>query len=178
MSQEQHHSDQPHSDQPHSDQPQPEQPQPEQPQPEKLDQRHRVAIAILHQNGKFLLQLRDDIPGIFYPGHWGLFGGHLEPGESPDAAIQRELLEEIGYAPTVLSQFALYEDTHVVRHVYQGELGVDLNQLVLNEGWDMALATVEEISRGDRYSLQAKQSKPLGKPHQRILLDFIETRFH
>jgi 8-oxo-dGTP diphosphatase len=138
-----------------------------------LDQRHRVAIAILHQNGKFLLQLRDDIPGIFYPGHWALFGGHIEPGESPDAAIQRELLEEIGYAPTV-SQFALYEDAQVVRYVYQGELDIDLSQLVLSEGWDMALATAEEIGRGDRYSPQAKQSKPLGKPHQRILLDFIE----
>ena len=142
--------------------------------PDQPDQRHRVAVAILHQNGKFLLQLRDDIPGIVYPGHWGLFGGHIEPGESPDAAIQRELLEEIGYAPTVLSQFTLYEDAQVVRYVYQGELAVDLSQLVLNEGWDMALATVEEIGRGDRYSQQAKQIKPLGKPHQRLLLDFIE----
>jgi 8-oxo-dGTP diphosphatase len=159
MSQEQHHPDQHHPDQ--LDQ-------------HQLDQRHRVAIAILHQNGKFLLQLRDDIPGIFYPGHWALFGGHIEPGESPDAAIQRELLEEIGYAPTVLSQFALYEDAQVVRYVYQGELAVDIGQLVLSEGWDMALATAEEIGRGDRYSPQAKQSRPLGKPHQRILLDFIE----
>jgi 8-oxo-dGTP pyrophosphatase MutT (NUDIX family) len=138
------------------------------------DQRHRVAIAILHQNGKFLLQLRDDIPGIFYPGHWALFGGHIEPGESPDAAIRRELLEEIGYAPATLTQFDLYEDAQVVRYVYQGELGVDQSQLVLNEGWDMALATPEEIGQGDRYSEQANQVRPLGKPHQRILLDFIK----
>ena len=137
------------------------------------EQRHRVAIAILHQNNQFLLQLRDDIPGIFYPGHWALFGGHIEPGESPDAAIQRELLEEIGYAPPVLTQFGLYEDTQVIRYVYQGELTIAVSQLVLHEGWDMALATAEEIGQGDRYSQQAQQVRPLGKPHQRILLDFI-----
>lgn len=138
------------------------------------DQRHRVAIAILHQDSKFLLQLRDDIPGIFYPGHWALFGGHIEPGESPDAAIRRELLEEIGYAPVTLTQFDLYEDTQVVRYVYQGELGVDRSQLVLNEGWDMALATLEQIEQGERYSEKANQVRPLGKPHQRLLLNFIE----
>lgn len=138
------------------------------------DSRHQVAIAVLHQNGNFLLQLRDDIPGILYPGHWALFGGHLEPDEHPDDAIQRELWEEIGYAPTTLTPFNRYEDTHVVRHVYQGTLTVDLSQLVLNEGWDMALATAEEISRGDRYSQRANQIRPLGKPHQRILLDFMQ----
>jgi 8-oxo-dGTP pyrophosphatase MutT (NUDIX family) len=138
------------------------------------DHRHKVAIAILHQHGKFLLQLRDDLPGILYPGHWALFGGHIEPGESPQEAMQRELLEEIGYAPPVLTAFDCYEDTQAVRHVYQGALGVDLSQLVLNEGWDMALATSDDIRRGDRYSQQANQIRPLGKPHQRILLDFIK----
>ncbi|MBW4472959.1 MAG: NUDIX hydrolase [Stenomitos rutilans HA7619-LM2] len=138
------------------------------------EHRHKVAIVILHQNGHFLLQLRDDIPGILYPGHWALFGGHLEPGEHPDEAIRRELVEEISYAPAMLTPFGFYEDIQVVRCVYQGVLDVDLSQLVLKEGWDMALASVEDIRRGDRYSHQANQTRPLGKPHQRILLDFIE----
>lgn len=138
------------------------------------DHRHKVAIAILHQHGKFLLQLRDDIPSIPYPGHWAFFGGHIEPGESPYEAMQRELLEEIGYAPAALTPFDCYEDTQAVRYVYQGALDVDLSQLVLNEGWDMALVTLEDIRRGDRYSQQANQVRPLGKPHQRILLDFIQ----
>jgi hypothetical protein len=29
-----------------------------------------VAIAILYSSDRFLMQLRDNIPGIFYPGHW------------------------------------------------------------------------------------------------------------
>ncbi|MEL6139407.1 MAG: NUDIX domain-containing protein, partial [Cyanobacteria bacterium J06628_6] len=75
-----------------------------------------VAIAILHQGNHFLLQLRDDIPGIFYPGHWGFFGGHIEPGEDADQGVRRELLEEIGYAPPQLDLFQRTEDERVIRY--------------------------------------------------------------
>jgi 8-oxo-dGTP diphosphatase len=46
--------------------------------------------------GRLLLQQRDDVPGILYPGQIGLFGGHREGSETPLACIQRELLEELG----------------------------------------------------------------------------------
>lgn len=136
--------------------------------------RHAVAIAILYQGDRFLMQLRDNIPGIFYPGHWALFGGHLEPGESPDVAMRRELLEEIGYAPPTLTPFGLYEDPQVIRHVYASKLDIDGSQLVLNEGWDMGWLTATDIRQGHCYSPQANQVRPLGQPHQRILLDFME----
>ncbi len=61
-----------------------------------------VALAMLQRDGRWLLQLRDDIDSIIYPGHWGLFGGHVEPGESPADAVQRELMEEISWAPSTL----------------------------------------------------------------------------
>lgn len=133
-----------------------------------------VAIAILHQQNKFLLQLRDDIPGIIYPGHWGLFGGHLELDETPDIAVKRELLEEIGYIPPLLSKFDCYTDTKRVRHVYHAPLMVEINQLVLGEGWDMDLLTAEQIRQGEHYSKKAGQVRPLAPPTQRILLDFID----
>jgi 8-oxo-dGTP pyrophosphatase MutT (NUDIX family) len=131
-----------------------------------------VALAILYHQDQFLLQLRDNIPGIKYPAHWGLFGGHLEPGETPDVAMKRELMEEIGYAPPVWS-FGCYSDLQVVRHVYQGPLTVELNQLVLFEGWDMSLLTLEQILQGSCYSKRAGQVCPLVPPAQQILLDFI-----
>ena len=133
-----------------------------------------VAIAILYSSGKFLLQLRDNIPGILYPGHWGLFGGHLEPGETPAVAVERELLEEIGYAPLALSEFGCYSDSKVVRHVFHAPLMVEVNQLVLNEGLDMGLLTPEQIRQGSSYSAKAGQVRPLAPPPQRILLDFID----
>ena len=48
-----------------------------------------VALAMLERQGKWLLQLRDDVAGIVYPGTWALFGGHLEPGETAMEAVQR-----------------------------------------------------------------------------------------
>lgn len=120
------------------------------------------------------MQLRDDLPNIFYPGHWALFGGHLEPGEDPDTAIGRELLEEIAYAPPTIAKFGDYIDDRVIRHVYQAELVVDVSQLALNEGMDLDLVTIAEIQQGDRWSHRIQQTRPLGAPHQRILMDFIE----
>lgn len=133
-----------------------------------------VAIAILYCDNQFLLQLRDNIPGILYPGHWAFFGGHIEPGETPEDAVKRELLEEIGYAPPTVSFFGHYPDTNVLRHVFHAPLTVELKDLVLGEGWDMGLLTPDEIRQGERYSEKAEQVCPLSPRHQRILLDFIE----
>lgn len=135
--------------------------------------RHEVAIAILYQQGRFLMQLRDNIPGILYPGHWALFGGHLEPGETSDVAVRRELQEEIGHAPEHLDFFGQYNTEQIIRHVYHGRVTVAPDQLVLGEGWDLDWLTPAEIALGDRYSVQAQQTCPLGPPHQKMLLDFI-----
>lgn len=135
-----------------------------------------VAIAILYRQGGFLMQLRDNIPTIVYPGYWCLFGGHLEPEETPEIAVQRELQEEIGYCPPVLSKFGCYSTPQVIRHVYYGSLGVEVRQLVLGEGWDLGLLTPEDIRRGDRFSQKAGDIRPLGTPHQQILLEFIDRQ--
>ena len=135
-----------------------------------------VAIAILYRQDLFLMQLRDNIPAITYPGHWAFFGGHLDPGETPEVACQRELLEEIGYCPPLLSFFSCYKTAQVIRHIFSGSLEVELEDLVLGEGWDMGFLTIADIRRGDCYSQKAGEVRPLGSPHQNILLDFIEKR--
>jgi 8-oxo-dGTP pyrophosphatase MutT (NUDIX family) len=55
-----------------------------------------AAAAIIRVEGdRYLLQLRDPKPEIWYPGRWGLFGGGVEPGEDPIDALKRELREEL-----------------------------------------------------------------------------------
>ena len=137
------------------------------------EQRVKVAIAILYQDNHFLMQLRDDFPDIAYPGCWGFFGGHLELDEAPEAGIKRELLEEIGYAPPTLTLFSHYGDDRVLRYVYHAPLTESIEALVLHEGQDLGLCSPAEVRQGYRYSTKAGQERPLGKPHQAILLDFL-----
>lgn len=59
-----------------------------------VDRPHAVH-AILKVGNRFVLQLRDDKPGISAPGMWSLFGGLLEKGETPEEALTREIEEEL-----------------------------------------------------------------------------------
>lgn len=135
-----------------------------------------VAIAVLYRDGKFLMQLRDNIPGILYPGFWGFFGGHLEPGETPEIGIFRELEEEISYRPPLLMPFDCYADEQVIRHIFHGEVTVEKSQLQLNEGWDLDFVPPAAVQQGEYYSQNAQQVRPLGPIHRQILLDFMAKK--
>lgn len=133
-----------------------------------------VAIAILYQENKFLMQLRDNIPNIPYPGSWALFGGHIEPGETPEVAVKREILEEIGYDLPAFFEFGCYADVQAVRHVFHAPLLMEFSQLILTEGWDMGLLTPTDIRQGNFYSHKAGEVRPLAVVARQILLDYIE----
>jgi 8-oxo-dGTP pyrophosphatase MutT (NUDIX family) len=56
-----------------------------------------AAVAlIVDQESRYLVQLRDAKPTIFFPEHWGCFGGALEPRETNERALAREIDEELG----------------------------------------------------------------------------------
>lgn len=135
---------------------------------------HHVAVCIFYQHNRYLMQLRDNIPTILYPGYWGLFGGHIEPGETPEIAVKREVIEEIEYETSNFTKFGDYPDEKAFRHVFYTSLDVSLDQLTLNEGWDMGLLSLEDIRKGECYSEKADEVRPLGSIHQKIMLDFIE----
>ncbi|WP_310426094.1 NUDIX hydrolase [Chamaesiphon sp. VAR_48_metabat_135_sub] len=134
----------------------------------------QVAISILPYDGKFLMQLRDNIPTILYPGLWGLFGGHVEAGETPEIAVVREVIEEIGCEITSPAKFGCYGDNRVMRHVFYAPLTVEIDKLVLGEGWDFGLITPAQIEAGFAYSVIAGEERPLGEVHRQIMIDFIE----
>jgi len=58
-----------------------------------------AVAALILVEGRYLLQQRDDLDFIFFPGHWGLFGGGIDPGESDIDCLRRELQEELGLTP-------------------------------------------------------------------------------
>jgi len=128
-----------------------------------------VAIAVLEHDHSWLLQLRDDDPAIVSPGCWGLFGGHLESSETPEEAIHRELLEEIGHQPLGLRFWYRSVAPGRVRHVFRGPLRLPVDQLRLNGGQDMALVPLDSIARGSVWSPRLKQYRTLAPSLQEAL---------
>ncbi len=53
----------------------------------------RVTAAIIQENGKVLIGQR--IPGKHMGGKWEFPGGKIEPGETPEMSLRRELEEEL-----------------------------------------------------------------------------------
>lgn len=56
-----------------------------------------MAAMLVLDDGRYVMQLRDEKAEIFYPGHWGCFGGAVEGAESPADTLARELREELEY---------------------------------------------------------------------------------
>jgi 8-oxo-dGTP diphosphatase len=60
----------------------------------------------------------------FYPDVWDVLGGHLEPGETSEQALVRELREEISVTPTAWASLGEFreslsgENGSIVLHLY------------------------------------------------------------
>jgi 8-oxo-dGTP pyrophosphatase MutT (NUDIX family) len=120
-----------------------------------------VALAMLHRDGRWLMQLRDEIPDIVAPGCWGLFGGHLDPGETPEQALRRELLEEISWQPPAVELVMVHHIHRRTAYVFLSELSVPLEQLQLLEGQDLGLVSPGELLSGSIWSAKLGIPRPL-----------------
>lgn len=138
-----------------------------------------IALAILYdpRSHRFLMQLRDDVPHILYPGCWGLFGGHLEPGEAALEGLQRELREELGWGPASPDQLEPQPtviENGILRYLFASPLTVPLDQLVLGEGQDLGWIDLDAVQVGQGRSPRLGTLHPLGAPHRQMLLDFAQ----
>lgn len=109
-----------------------------------------AAVAIIvDDSSRYLVQLRDPKPTIFFPDHWGCFGGAVEPGETDRECLARELQEEIdldisslpvGLFTTFTFDFGFAGGAVIRRTFYEVRAtAASLKDLTLREGRAMEL---------------------------------------
>lgn len=81
----------------------------------------QVTAAVIEKDGKILIAQRK--AGDALAGKWEFPGGKLEPGETPEACLRRELAEEFG-VDTEIGAFVCasrfeYKHTHIELLVYR-----------------------------------------------------------
>jgi len=70
----------------------------------------QVVAAIIEREGKILICRRQ--PEQSHPLKWEFPGGKVEPGETPEQALARELEEELGIAQAAGSEITRYQFTY------------------------------------------------------------------
>lgn len=123
--------------------------------------KHGAICAILNQDRKVLLNLRDNIPGISYPNYWTLIGGHVDPGESAREAAFREVWEEVGLSLTQLTWHNSLPNPRngALDQVFVAIVDMDNSDIICNEGQGSGFFTREEVAG------------MLVVPHNRVILD-------
>ncbi len=129
------------------------------------DVRRFASIVLVDPRGWVLLQERDEHP-VIDPGCWGFVGGHVDPGEEPDAAAYRELAEETGIRvePPGLELWqeysiyhAAYESFDDVR-IYTAATSVTDSDVVVGEGRQIVFVDPAAV---DQLPLTASASRIL-----------------
>jgi 8-oxo-dGTP diphosphatase len=104
-------------------------------------------IIFLNDKQQVLLHLRDNKPDIPYPNRWGLPGGHIDEGETPEACILREMREELGLSLHNVTLFTAADRSYGREHTYWARANFRPEDITLGEGQGIRWFSYPEIQR-------------------------------
>jgi isopentenyl-diphosphate delta-isomerase type 1 len=115
-----------------------------------------VHVFVIDNNGRIFLQKRSKRKMV-QPGKWDTsVGGHVAPGEAPDEAASREMLEELGIQTGELEFLHRYiwrsaiESELVMTYRCQHEGPFDINMNEIEDGRFFTIPELHELkSSGD-----------------------------
>ena len=107
-----------------------------------------VVAAVIERDGRILITRRPS--GAHLGGLWEFPGGKPEPGETPEAALRREIEEELGASISVGEKIETvdwrYPDKHVRLDFFRCVIHGEPRPL---EGQEMAWVAPADLSRYD-----------------------------
>lgn len=112
----------------------------------------KSVAGIIFINNKYLFQIRDNKPSIWFPGYNGFFGGLVDKNETPYQAIKREILEELNM-PVVKASLLMKANFQVnklkkqrERHYYLISLKKNFEKkLKINEGSGFKFLSIKQL---------------------------------
>jgi 8-oxo-dGTP diphosphatase len=112
--------------------------------------RKEVAVAVgvlVRPDGRFLLTSRP--AGKVYDGYWEFPGGKLEPGESVEQALRRELIEEIGVTIAAVHPWKeeLVDYPHALVRLHFCKVFDWSGELHMHEGQSLAWESLPVLSQ-------------------------------
>ncbi len=100
-------------------------------------------LFLRNMNGEYLFQLRDN--HVSDGGKWSLFGGGIEPGETPEEGVKREVKEEINFDlkdAKLILEYTNSLGSHA--YLFFSIIDKDINELTLKEGKDFGFFSIED----------------------------------
>lgn len=111
----------------------------------------RVSVVVLvDRRGRVLLQERDEHAPVA-PNQWGMVGGQVEEGETPEAAAYRELAEETGLSwtsglwPWQETLWSCPGEAPIRYHLWAAVTDISDSDVVLGEGRQIVFVDVASI---------------------------------
>jgi len=104
-------------------------------------------VLIENSFGEILMLLRDDKPTIKWPNRGDFLGGVMEPEESPEQTIRRELMEELELELSDLKLLKVYNWPFGKDHVFHSKIDIDLSKVNLHEGQRVKYFPISELRK-------------------------------